>query len=126
MRTASDTAKGTYLESARNEFSEVLDATEDELVRPPSAITANDREIRELSSLKQPVGRISFSECVMRATQVVSFTPDCDHTMPLGLSFWWQSPSWPNVTDVCLIACVKDGCMRVGDETTGTAVCWNL
>lgn len=105
MRATSDTAKSTYLESARNEFVAVPDATEDELVRLPSAITASDREMRELSSLKQSVGRISFSECVMQANQAVSFTSDCDHTMPLGLSYQCQSPSWPNVTTVCLVAC---------------------
>lgn len=112
MRTVSDTARSTYLESARNEFVEVSDATEDELVRLPSAITANDREIRELSSLQQPVGRISFSECVMRANRALSCTSDCDHTMPLGLSNQWEiRPSWPNLFTVCLVACVKDGCM---------------
>lgn len=72
--TALDTAKGKYLKSARNEFVEVPDATEDELVRLPGAITANDREIGELSSLKQPVGRISFSGCAMRANHAVNCT----------------------------------------------------
>lgn len=90
MRTASYTARITYLESARNEFVEVLDATEDELVRLPSAITANDEEIRMLSSLKQPVGRISLSGCVMRANRAVSCTSNCEHTKPLGLSFQWE------------------------------------